>query len=487
MRIERDTPIPLHYQLQRLIRQQIESGTLRPGDQLPTEQELCREYQMSRTPVRQALAVLAQEGVIYRRAGVGTFVSERRPGSQVNPELRALFGTKLAGQLLHHARRRWNQNPATPPLTLSTEHCFSGALRQRLNEATARGAAPDLVELDALYLTDYAHAAYLTALPHLGAGWDDLLATELEPGIHQSYTVQNALFGLPVQAEVTGVWLRQDWFAAAGLEPPETWSAFEAALEYFTRPTSRWRFGHHHALAFPGGTSRPTSTLRALLPVIWSAGGTLVTTTGELASPDDAVCAALERLRSLVQQGYIAPESRHADSRLPPRQLARGEVAMTLGGTYDWPILEAASGWSKEEALRTHLSFQPLPSAASASQPTTAIVSSGWCITQQSKAPQLGERLLRSLAEDDELAAPYLASLQLSPFRRVNRHLAESHPWLAPQVALLRAARPLPAWKEQARISRFLQRMFAEILWEERPLRITVRRTFHYLGLLLEK
>lgn len=67
---------PLHAQLTNLLRTDIEAGRLASGDRLPTEKELMREFGISSTTVRQALGALVQEGLIRRRAGQGTFVTE---------------------------------------------------------------------------------------------------------------------------------------------------------------------------------------------------------------------------------------------------------------------------------------------------------------------------------------------------------------------------------------------------------------------------
>ncbi len=59
------------------LRAKITHGYLGPGDQLPSEPELEREYQVSRNTVRLALAALANEGLVEPRHGRGTFVRER--------------------------------------------------------------------------------------------------------------------------------------------------------------------------------------------------------------------------------------------------------------------------------------------------------------------------------------------------------------------------------------------------------------------------
>ena len=53
------------------------SGEIRPGDRLPSENELPVGYGLSRHTVRKALAILENEGYVTSEHGRGTFCSER--------------------------------------------------------------------------------------------------------------------------------------------------------------------------------------------------------------------------------------------------------------------------------------------------------------------------------------------------------------------------------------------------------------------------
>ncbi len=64
----------LHKQLINSLRERILDGRLPPGTRLPTDNELATEYQISRDTVRQVLTLLADEGLIERTQGRGTFV-----------------------------------------------------------------------------------------------------------------------------------------------------------------------------------------------------------------------------------------------------------------------------------------------------------------------------------------------------------------------------------------------------------------------------
>ena len=65
---------PLYKQLMQKIRGDIASGVYPVHSRIPSEQELCDTYQVSRVTVRKALAELTQEGLLKRHQGKGTFV-----------------------------------------------------------------------------------------------------------------------------------------------------------------------------------------------------------------------------------------------------------------------------------------------------------------------------------------------------------------------------------------------------------------------------
>lgn len=74
----KDRSIPLYYQLENILREKIRLGEYAEGDPFPTEEQLVREYGVSRITVRQALSALEKDGLITRRRGKGSFVSEAK-------------------------------------------------------------------------------------------------------------------------------------------------------------------------------------------------------------------------------------------------------------------------------------------------------------------------------------------------------------------------------------------------------------------------
>lgn len=67
--------IPLYIQIRRTLREEINNQTLVPGQKLPSEDELAARFGVSRMTVRQGIGDLIDEGLLYRRHGVGTFVA----------------------------------------------------------------------------------------------------------------------------------------------------------------------------------------------------------------------------------------------------------------------------------------------------------------------------------------------------------------------------------------------------------------------------
>jgi GntR family transcriptional regulator len=76
--ISRRSPVPLYYQVESVLRDEIAVGRYASATPLPTETALVRRFGVSRITVRRAMERLVQEGLIYRVPGRGTFVSGAR-------------------------------------------------------------------------------------------------------------------------------------------------------------------------------------------------------------------------------------------------------------------------------------------------------------------------------------------------------------------------------------------------------------------------
>ncbi|KJR48896.1 Transcriptional regulator, GntR family [Desulfosporosinus sp. I2] len=68
--------MPVYYQLADDLKQQIESGELKPGDAVPSESQLVSDYGISRVTVRRGLAILLEAGLLETVRGIGNFVAK---------------------------------------------------------------------------------------------------------------------------------------------------------------------------------------------------------------------------------------------------------------------------------------------------------------------------------------------------------------------------------------------------------------------------
>ena len=73
-KLKTGTPIPIYYQLQAIIRGEIENGHWESGRMIPTERQLAEAYRVSIGTVKKAILNLVNEGYLHRFQGKGTFV-----------------------------------------------------------------------------------------------------------------------------------------------------------------------------------------------------------------------------------------------------------------------------------------------------------------------------------------------------------------------------------------------------------------------------
>lgn len=102
LRVNRQSAVPVHVQLQTQIRHLIGTGGLKPGMQLPTVRQLAGFLRINRNTVARALAALCQDGYLESCQGRGTFVVERPPAREGRA---ALSLERLVQEALDRARR----------------------------------------------------------------------------------------------------------------------------------------------------------------------------------------------------------------------------------------------------------------------------------------------------------------------------------------------------------------------------------------------
>jgi GntR family transcriptional regulator len=138
--IDKNTPVPMYYQLKTIILKAIRDQKLKPGDMIPTEAEFSQMFDISRTTIRQALSELVMEGYLYRIKSKGTFVAQ--------PKVRQAFINRIKAS--HELVREQNLEPRTQVMDLSLVNAPSDAA-----DALQIGAGANVVRMIRLrYVND---------------------------------------------------------------------------------------------------------------------------------------------------------------------------------------------------------------------------------------------------------------------------------------------------------------------------------------------
>jgi ABC-type glycerol-3-phosphate transport system substrate-binding protein len=490
--IDRNSPIPLYYQLKLYIKQQVEDGELKPGDRLLTEMELCDRFDISRAPVRQALTELAREGLIYRRPGQGSFIAPLAPVNLQNKTKIVVLSHLDVRWMtsLEEAVLTWNATEPDREVELDIRMCSQDDYHQTLRRMAIQGEAPDIAPLDYVWVHHYASEGYIAPLNALDAIWVDEICHDLELPVLKNNTIDGLLYGLPFQADLTGLWYRIDWFRQEGINPPVTWSDWLECIDYFAAPDVMKRLGHQYALVLPVTSSTGEATLNLLIAFIWLAGGYVVDTNGKLSIEDPAVYRAIEFLRKITldRRPYLPEDVYKSQWWDLVRFFAQGIVPMALGGTYEWSRIREESQWVTESDALDHLGFTLLPRPSTDIKQVASLGGTSWTIFSQSKVQDVCLELFKIVALRDVLAEFCIENLQISPFVSVNKKfMAPVHPWLSSIVPLLKHARNRPMVRHYLRLSKYMQALFEKTLWDGATVEDAVKQTSTTLSLILSE
>lgn len=121
----RQKNIPQHRRLYEILRKHINEGVYNEGDLLPSENDLCSIYGLTRPTVRQALNALVQDGYITRQQGKGSIVKKMPQGIgilSVSGTTTALKDKNLRTEIIEEPRIiPWPDNFKFPLSDLETE------------------------------------------------------------------------------------------------------------------------------------------------------------------------------------------------------------------------------------------------------------------------------------------------------------------------------------------------------------------------------
>ncbi len=99
--VDRESQQKLYVQMFSIIKEKIETHEWPVGSQIPTEDELCRAYDISKATVRMAIADLVRNGYLKKLQGKGTFVMHAMPDLGITMKTRLsedMFGEGVSAR-----------------------------------------------------------------------------------------------------------------------------------------------------------------------------------------------------------------------------------------------------------------------------------------------------------------------------------------------------------------------------------------------------
>jgi len=459
--IRKEAPLPIYHQLKEIIKREIEQGKIKPGDRIPTEHELCSWFAISRTPVRQALSELVNEGVLLRVRRRGTFVNDYSYLDVI--PLKVIIPEKRWSPPLERAAEIWNRDHPGSRVKLDLSVVGYPQFRFKIIAAVARGAAPDLALIDSVWMAEFAELEFLQPVDELDREW---VERDFKRDFFPSFATNSFrghLYGIPPEADVAGVWYRRDWFEQEGIIAPRSWCELIEVAQHFKKDNLKNGYGvSDYPLAFPGGLEAGETTTYILLPLLWSAGEE-VFINGRIALGGGAR-RVVSFLVDLVHKYKIAdPEVISYEWNRAPILFGQGKTALSFGGSYEKSIICEAAKWEEEE-FNERVGFIP-PPAGPKGIPTTMASGMVYAIFRQSKARNQALEILK-LAASPEVMKDFCCSTGQNPPRiSVAQALdPKKNPFLHRTSSLLYSARVRPPIPGYAAVSEQIQAMVENAL-----------------------
>ncbi len=153
---------PLYRQIYDILYQRITSSVYKIGEELPPEKSLAAEFGVSISTIRQAVGLLVEEGLIIRKQGVGTFVSN-------NPLKLAFFGwigeTEKGHQVISKIIELFEKK--NPNLKVEYINSRYEDVKRNYIDMVQNGSAPDVVQIDNNWTSSLASMGLLEPLAGL--------------------------------------------------------------------------------------------------------------------------------------------------------------------------------------------------------------------------------------------------------------------------------------------------------------------------------
>lgn len=210
-----------------------------------------------------------------------------------------------------------------PTITIEFENVPAEQAAQVLTTRIAGNNAPDVAYVNASDTADYASRGAAVDLQNYIDRSDVVDPDDYVEAFKTFVTYEDAMWGLPMGGETTGLFYRTDMFEAAGIDaPPATWEQFEQAAAALTDP----------AAGTYGFEMFAPESAYYWYPWLYQAGGDLLSEDGEILFTSDEAREAADFYVGLAQ--YAPPDYLNSNSWDGRVAFAEGQVGMYMAGAW---------------------------------------------------------------------------------------------------------------------------------------------------------
>ncbi|MBN1844597.1 MAG: extracellular solute-binding protein [Sedimentisphaerales bacterium] len=352
--------IPLHRRIAESLGEMVSSGKLKPGEKLPSERQIARQFEASRATVRTALSHLEQSGLINRRERRSAVVAIRR---DVSPHLRIACNSPRLIQLFN---RLSDLHILPPRCQLQQVDMQQPGTVDYLATQPVMGADVLICELEYLNYLRLPRPRYHPIRREI------LGDVQLTPLVEALCREDSGYCAVPLMLAPQVIYLNHHRLADEKVEMPPadwTWPDLLAMADRLTRP------------GYYGFQFRPT--FAQLQTILVSRGGQFYGENGRLALDSEPFESTLRLIHDLIHRSKTTPMLARTDTI---NLFAESRCGMALDGADMWQTYQERLG----AALRV------LPVPGSRSRGTTLGVHMAVVLSQPGDS-QPAEELVRTL------------------------------------------------------------------------------------------
>ena len=466
MDLDSTSPIPLYHQLEQHLLDRVRRGEFMPGDRIPTEHEICDAYGVSRTTVRQALAELAATGVILRAP---------RRGSIVAPDWRATPESRQLRMVISGAARADRiAKSINGPINIAIDVVPYDQIHEHLMRAVSEGDAPDIALIDHVWVAEFASSHMIYPLDELNPEWiNNLTANDIHDSIANGYRFDGAMYAVPEEVNLAGIWYDMEALATVGSDIPGTW---DELIDVATQMKASGLV--EYPISMPGGEAAKETTTYCLAAILASNDSSIITDAVRLDSPEGVT--AIRLIRRFVVDGLLNPNVVTNDWLAGPRALVGGSAAINIGGSYESEHIAQAID-APRSAIGDRYLFAPFPGGPSG-HPATVIGGMAHVVFRQSTDPLRAMDLIEAIMAPDALESRAAGHRTIPPLRSVIQSSSPESLFITETLSMLPHARTRPIVAGYQPVTRQLQRMVQSVISGSMRPAAAVERTAEFIG-----